>query len=250
MGFEWSVFVKILLAMVFARNSAMGFNRLVDRVIDAKNPRTASREIPSGKISIAKAKVFVFCNVVLFILTSFWLNNLCGMLSPVALIVILGYSYTKRFTALCHLVLGLGLGIAPIGAFMAVTGELNDFCLLLGALVATWTAGFDVIYALQDRDFDRAEGLHSIPSKFSVRGALYISIVLHVLSLVAVYFIGSLFLPYIIYYIGAGLFALVLVVQHILARESRLDKIGSGFALINGMASIVFAGFVIAALFF
>lgn len=150
--------------MVFARNAAMAFNRYLDRDIDAKNPRTVMRDIPSGKISARATLIFVIVNCVLFIATTYLINPLCFYLSPIAIFVVLFYSYTKRFTALCHLVLGLGLGLAPIGAYIAVTGQFNIVPVLYSLAVLFWVSGFDIIYALQDEDFDRSEKLHSIPS--------------------------------------------------------------------------------------
>lgn len=177
--FEWPVLVKVLLAMVLARNTAMGFNRWADRRIDAQNPRTSGREIPSGTISARNALWFVVLNAVLFVLVAWWINPLALALSPVALLVLTGYSLTKRFTAWCHIVLGVALGIAPIGAYVAVTGQLAVFPILLCGLVITWCGGFDIVYALQDVEFDRKHGLHSVPARWGVRGGIAISIALH-----------------------------------------------------------------------
>ena len=167
-----SLLVKVVLCMVFARNVAMGFNRWADRRIDAENPRTADREIPAGRISARAALWFVIINAALFIAAAASINSLTAALSPVALIVIMSYSYCKRFTSLSHLVLGLSLAIAPVGAYIAVTGRFALAPCVLALLVLTWCGGFDIIYALQDRDFDRAHGLHSIPARFSVSTAL------------------------------------------------------------------------------
>lgn len=169
--FEWPVLVKVLLAMVLARNTAMGFNRWADRRIDAQNPRTSGREIPSGTISARNALWFVVLNAVLFVLVAWWINPLALALSPVALLVLTGYSLTKRFTAWCHIVLGVALGIAPIGAYVAVTGQLAVFPILLCGLVITWCGGFDIVYALQDVEFDRKHGLHSVPGPLGESGA-------------------------------------------------------------------------------
>lgn len=246
--FEALLLVKILLCMVFARNAAMGFNRLIDRKFDAENPRTANREIPAGVISVSRARGFVIANVILFVLCAWWINNLSALLSPVALFVVLGYSYTKRFTSLAHIVLGIGLGIAPVGSYIAVTGEISLFSILIAILVASWVSGFDIIYSLQDRDFDLKKGLHSIPTRFSVVGSILISILLHIVSLGMVLWLGISFGLGTFYWIGAVLFGLVLIVQHCLARPSRLDRIGAGFGLINGLASVAFAIFLILAL--
>ena len=164
--FEWLLLVKILLCMVFARNAAMGFNRWSDRDIDARNPRTASRDIPAGRITPRAAMTFVVVNCVLFVAVAGWINVLALTLSPIALAVLLGYSLTKRFTSMSHIVLGLALAIAPVGAYIAVTGTIVWFPVILAIAVLTWTAGFDILYSLQDTDFDRSNGLHSIPARF------------------------------------------------------------------------------------
>ena len=170
--FSWWLLLQVVLCMVFARNVAMGFNRWADRKIDAENPRTANREIPSGAISPRNALIFVIVNAVLFIVTASTINTLTAILSPIALAVVMFYSYCKRFTALAHIVLGLSLSIAPAGAYIAVTGTLTFAPCLLSLLVLTWCGGFDIIYALQDAEFDRARGLHSIPSHFSTATSL------------------------------------------------------------------------------
>src|SRR5476651_1219571 len=179
--FEWPKLVMMVLCMVFARNSAMAFNRYLDRDIDSKNPRTKQRDIPSGRISAASALTFTIINCLLFIATTWFINRLCFYLSPVALVVVLGYSATKRFTALCHLVLGLGLSLAPIGAYLAVTGSFNIVPLFFSFAVLCWVSGFDIIYALQDEDFDREQKLHSIPAYLGKVRALQLSTLLHVL---------------------------------------------------------------------
>lgn len=160
---HWSTFVFVILCMVFARNTAMGFNRWADRRIDAQNPRTADREIPSGKISASHGLIFTLINAALFIATTWFINSLCFWLSPVALLVIMGYSLTKRFTALCHFILGLGLSQAPIGAYMAVSGQFHWLPLIFSAVVLSWVSGFDIIYAMQDEEFDTEKQLFSIP---------------------------------------------------------------------------------------
>ena len=175
----WCVpLVQVVLCMVFARNTAMGFNRWADRRIDAANPRTAGREIPAGVISPRRALTFVAVNALLFVACAATINRLTALLSPVALAVIMGYSYCKRFTWAAHLVLGLSLSIAPVGAYIALTGRFDWEPCVLALLVLTWCGGFDIIYALQDADYDRAHGLHSIPQWFSLRTALVISVAL------------------------------------------------------------------------
>nr|MBC7613163.1 UbiA family prenyltransferase [Pseudopedobacter sp.] len=171
-SFSWLKLGLMILCMVFARNAAMAFNRYLDRDIDAKNPRTKQRDIPAGRITAKNALLFTIINCFLFIGATWFINLLCFFLSPIALIVVLGYSITKRFTALCHLVLGLGLSLAPIGAYLVVTGEFALLPILFSLAVLCWVSGFDIIYALQDEDFDRVENLHSIPSYLGKKNAL------------------------------------------------------------------------------
>src|ERR1700755_200057 len=182
--FQWRLLLLMVLCMVFARNSAMAFNRYLDRDIDAINPRTAKRDIPAGRISPQAALTFTIINSLLLITTTYFINPLCFYLSPVALLVVLGYSATKRFTALCHLVLGLGLSLAPIGAYLVVTGEFSLLPIFFSLAVLCWVSGFDIIYALQDEDFDRNENLHSIPAYLGKVNALRLSTFLHILSAV------------------------------------------------------------------
>ena len=237
--------VQVVLCMVFARNVAMGFNRWADREIDARNPRTATREIPSGVVSARAALWFVVINAVLFVAVSATINSLTAMLSPVALLVVMAYSYCKRFTSLAHMVLGLSLAIAPVGAYIAVRGEFALVPCVLAVLVMTWCGSFDIIYALQDREFDKKEGLHSIPSKFSVRTSLYISIALHVVTLAALAWFVYLMPQSIWIWIGAVIFAAIIVLEHILVTPSRQRNIGIAFGTLNGLASTTLAAFVI-----
>ncbi len=246
--FEWIMLIKVLLCMLFARNAAMGFNRWADRDIDGENPRTATREIPAGKISAGAALTFVIINSLLFIGAAASINSLTALLSPVALFVILIYSYCKRFTSLAHLVLGAGLSIAPVGAYIAVAGEFDLAPVVLAVVVMTWCGGFDIIYALQDREFDIERGLHSIPSHFSVRGALYISIALHVVSVVALVWFGYLLPHNILTWVGIGLFSAILIAEHVLVTPTRQRSIGIAFGTLNGLASLALAGFIIAGL--
>ena len=244
--FSWWLLVQVVLCMVFARNVAMGFNRWADRHIDKENPRTADREIPAGVISPRNAMIFVVVNALLFIATARTINTLTTVLSPVALAVIMFYSYCKRFTSLAHLVLGLSLGIAPAGAYIAVTGDLTWQVCLLSLLVLTWCGGFDIIYALQDAEFDRKRGLHSIPSKFSVATSLYISIALHCIS-IATLVLFALNLPQSwVLWCGVALFTAILVAEHILVTPKKQRSIGIAFGTLNGLASLTLAGFVIA----
>lgn len=239
--FHWYLLVLVILCMVFARNAAMAFNRYLDRNIDAKNPRTQMRDIPAGRVSANEALLFVIINCVLFIVATFFINKLCFYLSPVALFVVLFYSYTKRFTALCHLVLGLGLALAPIGAYIAVTGEFNIIPLFYSFAVLFWVSGFDIIYALQDESFDREEKLHSIPATIGIKNALSLSVVLHVLSATCV--ILPLFYTQFswVYYIGVLFFCAMLVYQHLLVKPTDISKVDRAFATTNGFASVIFA---------
>ena len=242
----WAVLlVQVVLCMVFARNVAMGFNRWADREIDARNPRTATREIPAGVISPRAALWFVVINAALFIAVAATINWLTAVLSPVALLVVMAYSYCKRFTSLAHMVLGLSLAIAPLGAYIAVRGEFALVPCVLAVLVMTWCGSFDIIYALQDREFDMQEGLHSIPSKFSVKTSLYISIVLHVVTLVALAWFVHLMPQSVWIWIGAAIFAAIIVLEHILVTPSRQRNIGIAFGTLNGLASTTLAVFVI-----
>jgi 4-hydroxybenzoate polyprenyltransferase len=239
--FNWFLLLLVLLCMVFARNAAMAFNRYLDRDIDAKNPRTVMRDIPAGRVSANEALIFVVVNCLLFITTTAFINKLCLYLSPVALFVVLFYSYTKRFTALCHLVLGLGLSLAPIGAYIAVTGKFDIVPVLYSFAVLFWVSGFDIIYALQDEDFDRAERLHSIPAALGIRNALRLSVLLHVLSAICV--ILPIFFNQFsfVYYIGVAFFCFMLTYQHLLVKPNDISKVDRAFATTNGYASVVFA---------
>lgn len=248
MPFDWTLLVKIVLCMVFARSAAMAFNRYLDRRFDALNPRTAQREIPAGVIKPGQAMAFTIINCILFVVTTWFINSACFQLSFVALFVVLFYSYTKRFTALCHVVLGVGLSLSPIGSYLAVTGEFALLPLLFSFAVVTWVSGFDIIYALQDEQFDRSNKLHSIPAAIGTRNSLLVSTVLHILSAGFVFWAGFLGHFSIIYWIGAVFYAALLVYQHMLVKPNDLSKVGIAFANTNGIASVVFACFTIAAM--
>lgn len=239
--FNWFLLLLVLLCMVFARNAAMAFNRYLDRDIDAKNPRTVMRDIPAGRVSANEAIIFVIVNCLLFVIATAFINDLCLYLSPVALFVVLFYSYTKRFTALCHLVLGLGLSLAPIGAYIAVTGAFDIVPVLYSFAVLFWVSGFDIIYALQDEDFDRAEKLHSIPAALGIKNALRLSVVLHICSAVCV-ILPIFFSEFsFVYYIGVAFFCFMLTYQHLLVKPNDISKVDRAFATTNGYASVVFA---------
>ena len=248
--FEWKLPVLVLLCMVFVRSAAMAFNRWADRDIDAKNKRTIIREIPSGKISADSALLFVIINSLLFIACTFFINKICFFLSPVALFIVLGYSYTKRFTSLSHLVLGLGLSLAPIGAYLAVTGNFNLLPVLFSIAVLTWVSGFDIIYALQDIEFDKENKLNSIPSRIGIKGSLRTSEFLHLIASVILLF-ASLYGKFSwIYLCGWGIFTALLVYQHTLVKSNDLSRMNLAFFTTNGIASIVFAVFTASDLFF
>ena len=244
----WVLLVQVVLCMVFARNVAMGFNRWADRDIDAKNPRTAQREIPAGEISPRAAITFVAINAVAFVLTTLTINSLTAWLSPVALAVVMFYSYCKRFTSLAHLVLGLALAIAPVGAYIAVRGEFALAPCVLALVVMTWCGGFDIIYALQDCAFDREQGLHSIPARFSARTSLMISIALHVVSVAALVWFMMLVRANVLMWCGAAIFASILALEHILVTPTRQRNIGIAFGTLNGLASMLLAVFAIVGL--
>ena len=248
-GFNWRTFLSVILCMVFARNAAMGFNRYADRFIDAKNLRTGQREIPSGVIQPNAALVFVMVNAVAFAVTCWFINMLVFYLSPVALLVVLGYSLTKKYTSLCHFVLGLGLSLAPVGAYLAVTGAFAWLPVLFSFVVLLWTGGFDIIYALQDEDFDIREHLHSIPAWLGIRRALGISALVHVLAGALVVII-AIFWDFGLWYVtGATVFLFLLLYQHLIVKPNDLSRVNAAFFTSNGIASVIFATFVILDLF-
>lgn len=246
---KWHLFVLVLLCMVFARSAAMAFNRYLDRSFDAKNPRTAIREIPAGILKANSVLLFTIINSLLFIVATYFINSICFYLSPVALAVVLGYSYTKRFTPLCHLVLGLGLSLAPIGAYLAVTGRFDLLPILFSFSVIFWVSGFDIIYALQDEAFDKENDLYSMPAWLGTKKALHVSVVLHVISalcVIAAGFIGGFGW---IYWIGVLIFSSMLLYQHSIVKPNDLKRVNMAFMTANGIASVVFSIFVIVDLF-
>lgn len=239
-------FLLVLICMVTARSAAMAFNRYLDRHFDEKNPRTAIREIPRGIISPNSALRFVILNCILFIGATFFINRICFFLSPVALFVILFYSYTKRFTPLCHLVLGLGLSLAPIGAYLAVTGRFDLLPVLFSFAVIFWVSGFDIIYALQDVDFDQSQELYSIPAVLGKSKALRVSELLHFLSAACVITAGLYGTFHFIYWIGIAVFVGMLLYQHSIVKPNDLSRVNIAFMTANGIASVVFGVLVIA----
>lgn len=247
-GDGW-LFLLVILCMIFARNSAMAFNRWADNKYDRENVRTKIREIPSGIISERNALAFVITNCILFITTTFFINRICFFLSPVALAVVLGYSYTKRFTPLCHLILGLGLSLAPIGAFLAVTGEFKLLPLLYSIVVFFWVSGFDIIYALQDEEFDRTQNLKSIPVLLGKKNALLLSRIFHLIAATVVLYAGYFARCNLWYWIGAGIFISLLTYQHTLVKPNDLSKVNLAFFTANGIASVLFAIFFLLELY-
>ncbi|MGI8893816.1 MAG: UbiA-like polyprenyltransferase [Bacteroidia bacterium] len=242
---SWKLLGLVILCMVFARSAAMAFNRYADKEIDKLNPRTAVREIPIGIISENAALAFVIINCILFITTTYFINPICFYLSPVALSIVLGYSYTKRFTSLCHLVLGLGLSLAPIGAYLAVTGEFHIIPVYFSLAVLFWVSGFDIIYALQDEDFDKQKNLKSIPASLGKKNALLLSSVLHFFSASFIVIAGLQAQFNLLYWTGSAIFIGLLIYQHTLVKPNDLRKVNLAFFTLNGIASFVFAVFVI-----
>lgn len=236
---------KIVLACVFARTAAMAFNRWADARIDARNPRTASREIPAGKLKRSTVGWLTLLFAGLFIATAAWINPLAFALSPVALVVLLGYSLLKRFTSSTHLVLGLALGLSPVGAWIAIRGEFALVPVVLGLAVACWTAGFDVIYACQDVEFDRETGLHSLPEKLGIARALWVSRCLHVIAVGLLLLTGHLAALGVVYLVGVGLVAALLIYEQSLVRADDLSRVNLAFFTLNGLVSLVFMATVL-----
>jgi len=246
-GYEFSlrILLLVILCMIFARNAAMGFNRLVDRKLDSINPRTKEREIPAGKIKPREASVFIALNSLFFIITAGFINRLTLFLAPVALAVILGYSLTKRITYLCHFILGLGLSLAPIGAYISVTGIFDLLPLIYSFIVLSWVSGFDIVYALQDDLFDSENRLYSLPSAFGRKKALVISAVAHIITISLVVAAGIEGSGNMLYWIGAFIFSGLLIYQHSIVKPDDLSRVNMAFGTTNGVASILFACFVI-----
>lgn len=242
-------FILVMVCMFTARNAAMAFNRYLDRHFDASNPRTAIREIPKGIISPNNALRFVIINCIVFVGATYFINSICFYLSPVALFVILFYSYTKRFTPLCHVVLGIGLSLAPIGAYLAITGAFSLLPLLFSIAVIFWVSGFDIIYSLQDEEFDVSQKLYSMPGWLGKAKALHVAKLLHVISAASVIAAGFYGNFYVLYWLGVAVFAGMLLYQHSIVKPNDLRRVNVAFMTANGMASVVFAVFVIADIF-
>jgi 4-hydroxybenzoate polyprenyltransferase len=239
--------VWVVVAFTSARFAAMGFNRIVDREIDARNPRTRSREIPSGAMSVREASVAVVIASLLFLAAAWQLNRLCLLLAPLALAWVLFYSYTKRFTRWSHIVLGVGLSIAPVGGYLAISGHWSSpwwMLIALATAVATWVGGFDILYALQDVTFDRENGLYSVPSTFGEANALGIARALHVTTVVALAVAGIGAGAGTLYFAGVLVAGLLLLYEHSLVRADDFSRLDAAFFTMNGVISIVFLGFV------
>lgn len=236
----------ILVAMVGARSCAMAFNRLVDAEIDSENPRTAMRAIPAGLITKGAVSVFTLISAGLLVFAAWRLNPLAFALSPVALAVIMGYSYTKRFTALSHLWLGLALSISPVGAWIAIKGQFDWTPIILCCVVLLWTAGFDIIYACQDVNFDRKHGLHSIPARLGIRWALWVSSALHVVAVLLLFGIPLFTELGLFYYIGVGIVILIFIYEHAIIKPNDLSRVNLAFFTLNGMISLVLMALSIA----
>lgn len=236
----------VILCMLFARNAAMSFNRWADQDIDRSNPRTSQREIPAKVIESRSALIFCIVNAVLFILTTWFINKLCFFLSPLALLVVMGYSFTKRFTALSHFVLGLGLALAPTGAYIAVTGRFALVPVIISFAVLCWVSGFDIIYALQDDEFDRAHRLRSVPVAIGRKGALLLSLVLHCGTMILLIWAGFAAKLGFIFWLGLVIFGLLLFYQHVIVKPGDLRRVNTAFFTLNGIASLLFAAFAIA----
>ena len=236
----------ILVAMVGARSCAMAFNRLADAEIDSENPRTATRAIPAGLITKAAVWVFTLISAGLLVVAAWRLNPLAFALSPVALAVIMGYSYTKRFTSLSHFWLGLALSISPVGAWIAVKGQFDLTPIVLCCVVLLWTAGFDIIYACQDVNFDKKHGLHSIPARIGIRWALWLSSVLHIIAVGLLFCIPLLTELGLFYYIGVGIVVCIFIYEHAIVKPNDLSRVNLAFFTLNGMISLVLMALSIA----
>ncbi len=243
----WPKLALIVVAMVGARSAAMGFNRLADHAIDARNPRTAGRELPSGRLRRGEVWLFVIASAAALVAASALLNPLCLALSPLALAIVFGYSYTKRFTPFSHLVLGLALGIAPVGAWLALRGRFEAPPLVLSLAVLAWVAGFDTIYACQDAEFDRGNGLRSLPAWLGVRRALAVSRALHVIAVALLVALDTLVPLHPLYLLGVAAVAALLVYEHSLVKADDLSKVDAAFFTVNGWISIAYFVFTCAA---
>ncbi|MDD3738863.1 MAG: putative 4-hydroxybenzoate polyprenyltransferase [Lentimicrobiaceae bacterium] len=243
--FSLKILLLILVCMVSARNSAMGFNRWLDKRIDLKNERTKDRVIPAGIVKPSSALIFTIVNALIFVVSTYFINKLTFMLSPVVLLVILGYSYTKRFTFLSHFILGLGLSFAPIGAYISVTGSFSLVPILLSLAVLMWVSGFDILYSTQDYEFDKKNKLFSVPVAFGIKGALVISIIVHLVSIVFIVTTAIVGNYSFLYWVGVIIYVCFIIFQHSIVKVNDLSRINKAFFFSNGMASLTYAIFAI-----
>jgi 4-hydroxybenzoate polyprenyltransferase len=239
-GFEPLKLLWVIVAMVGARSAAMGFNRWLDADIDARNPRTAKREIPAGQLSKAQVMAFIVVSSVALVLAAWRLNPLCFVLSPIALAIVFGYSWTKRFTMLSHFVLGLSLAIAPVGAWIAVRGQFEVTPIPIGIAVLFWVGGFDILYSCQDVDFDRRESLHSIPARFGVARALVLARLSHVLAVASLGLVAAAEPLHWVYFVGLCVIGSLFVYEHSLVRADDLSKIDAAFFTVNGWIGVLY----------
>ena len=243
--FDYGILTYVVFCMITARNTAMSFNRIVDYKFDILNPRTAVREIPSGIISRKNAIIFTIINAILFVISASMINKLTMILSPVALIVIMGYSLVKRFSWMCHYVLGLSLGIAPIAAYISVTGYFDIFPIMLSVIVITWVSSFDILYSLQDESFDRINKLHSIPERFGRLNSLALSATLHLLTIIFVIWLGLHYELNHIYWVGAIIFSFIIISEHFIVTPRNISKVNMAFATLNSIGSVIYCTFSI-----
>lgn len=240
------IIIWVTIAMISARSAAMGLNRLIDAEIDKENPRTSDRSIPKGLITKKKTSIYIIISLLIYFISTYMLNKLTFILSPIPVLIFILYSYTKRFTNLCHIVLGIALGLAPIGAWIATTGNIEISAVILGLSVLLWVAGFDILYAIQDIDFDRKQGLYSIPSVMGIYGALIIARILHTLSFllfITLKFTASLGSIYLAGILISGAF---MVYEHSLVSKNDLSKLNLAFFNINAYISIIILIFTLA----
>jgi 4-hydroxybenzoate polyprenyltransferase len=235
--------IKVLICMVASRTAAMAFNRFIDRKFDALNPRTANREIPSGIISANNGLILTIASSIALIITTYTINKTCFYLSPIALLITLGYSYTKRFTWLCHLILGVGLALAPVGAYLSVTNQFNLAPIVIGILVIFWVSGFDMLYALQDEEFDTANNLFSLPVLLGRKNTMWLSVAFHLVSIICVFYAGYIMHSGIFYWLGASVFSGLLIYQHTIISPTNITRINIAFGTVNGISSLIFALF-------
>jgi 4-hydroxybenzoate polyprenyltransferase len=239
-GFDTATLLWVLVAMVGARSAAMGFNRWIDADIDAKNPRTANRELPSGALSKPQVIAFVVVSSAALVFAAWRLNPLCFVLSPVALIIVCVYSFTKRFTMLSHAVLGLSLAIAPVGAWLAVRGQFDLTPIPIGLAVLFWVGGFDILYSCQDVEFDRGHGLHSIPARLGIPRALLVARLAHVAAIACLAAVALSEPLHWLYFVGLTLIGLLFIYEHSLVKADDLSKIDAAFFTVNGWIGVLY----------